>query len=170
MSPSPTSPSINYNQHLPVHSKSFVCDKCNHPSCVCLPPSSTRLASSLGNLYQPQTESSSSPGKPPTPSSIPSQPVRSGYSTQNYHYELNNNNNHHNTSSSNGVKNPTFNLNHTSLSPQGHHRAPPTGLSGISARYLSRSIPVSRLNSQQHTQQQHFNTVTMSLQSEYVQY
>ncbi|XP_056112548.1 dual specificity protein phosphatase CDC14AB isoform X2 [Rhinichthys klamathensis goyatoka] len=134
---------------------------------------STRLASSLGNLYEPNGEANGS-GKPPSPSSFTSHPVRTGYSSpiapHNYHYEVNNNNNHYNTTStpntngvspSSGAKSVTYNLNHTGLSgpstngrlgasEQGHHRSPATGLSGLSARYLSRSIP--------------------SLQSEYVQY
>ncbi|XP_050950207.1 dual specificity protein phosphatase CDC14AB isoform X3 [Labeo rohita] len=134
---------------------------------------STRLASSLGNLYEPNGEANGS-GKPPSPSSFTSHPVRTGYSgpitTHNYHYEVNNNNNQYNSTStpnsngvspSSGAKSLTYNLNHTSpsgpstngrlgASEQGHHRSPPTGLSGLSARYLSRSIP--------------------SLQSEYVQY
>uniref|UniRef100_A0A673IPH9 Dual specificity protein phosphatase CDC14A-like n=1 Tax=Sinocyclocheilus rhinocerous TaxID=307959 RepID=A0A673IPH9_9TELE len=134
---------------------------------------STRLASSLGNLYEPNGEANSS-GKPPSPSSFTSLPVRMGYSgpvaTHNYHYEVNNNNSQYNSTStpnsngvnpSSGAKSLTYNLNNTSPSgpstngrlgaiEQGHHRSPPTGLSGLSARYLSRSIP--------------------SLQSEYVQY
>ncbi|KAG1945797.1 dual specificity protein phosphatase CDC14AB isoform X1 [Pimephales promelas] len=134
---------------------------------------STRLASSLGNLYEPNGEANGS-GKPPSPSSFTSHPVRTGYSSpiapHNYHYEVNNNNNQYNTTStpntngvspSSGAKSVTYNLNHTGLSgpstngrlgasEQGHHRSPATGLSGLSARYLSRSIP--------------------SLQSEYVQY
>ncbi|XP_067271897.1 dual specificity protein phosphatase CDC14AB isoform X2 [Pseudorasbora parva] len=134
---------------------------------------STRLASSLGNLYEPNGEANGS-GKPHSPSSFTPHPVRTGYSgpiaPHNYHYEVNNNNNQYNTTStpkangvspSSGAKSVTYNLNHTSLSgpstngrlgasEHGHHRSPPTGLSGLSARYLSRSIP--------------------SLQSEYVQY
>uniref|UniRef100_A0A9J8ASF6 Cell division cycle 14Ab n=1 Tax=Cyprinus carpio carpio TaxID=630221 RepID=A0A9J8ASF6_CYPCA len=134
---------------------------------------STRLASSLGNLYEPNGEANSS-GKPPSPSSFTSLPVRMGYSgpvaTHNYHYEVNNNNSQYNSTStpnsngvnpSSGTKSLTYNLNNTSPSgpstngrlgaiEQGHHRSPPMGLSGLSARYLSRSIP--------------------SLQSEYVQY
>ncbi|XP_016137777.1 dual specificity protein phosphatase CDC14A-like [Sinocyclocheilus grahami] len=134
---------------------------------------STRLASSLGNLYEPNGEANSS-GKPPSPSLFASLPVRTGYSgpvaTHNYHYEVNNNNSQYNSTStpnsngvnpSSGAKSLTYNLNNTSPSgpstngrlgtiEQGHHRSPPTGLSGLSARYLSRSIP--------------------SLQSEYVQY
>ncbi|XP_059425339.1 dual specificity protein phosphatase CDC14AB isoform X3 [Carassius carassius] len=134
---------------------------------------STRLASSLGNLYESNGEANSS-GKPPSPSSFTSLPVRMGYSgpvtTHNYHYEVNNNNSQYNSTStpnsngvnpSSGAKGLTYNLNNTSPSgpsingrlgaiEQGHHRSPPTGLSGLSARYLSRSIP--------------------SLQSEYVQY
>ncbi|XP_073699726.1 dual specificity protein phosphatase CDC14AB [Garra rufa] len=133
---------------------------------------STRLASSLGNLYEPNGEANSS-GKPPSPSSFTSHPVRTGYSapiaTHNYHYEVNNNNRYNSTSTPNsngvspssGAKSLTYNLNNSSpsghstsgrlgASEPGHHRSPPTGLSGLSARYLSRSIP--------------------SLQSEYVQY
>ncbi|XP_016295891.1 dual specificity protein phosphatase CDC14A-like isoform X3 [Sinocyclocheilus anshuiensis] len=132
---------------------------------------STRLASSLGNLYEPNGEANSS-GKPPSPSSFTSHPVRMGYSspigTHSYHYEVNNNQynsistpNSNGVSPSSGAKSLTYNLNKTSpsgpssngrlgASEQGHHRSPPTGLSGLSARYLSRSIP--------------------SLQSEYVQY
>uniref|UniRef100_A0A8C1LK45 Vascular cell adhesion molecule 1b n=1 Tax=Cyprinus carpio TaxID=7962 RepID=A0A8C1LK45_CYPCA len=132
---------------------------------------STRLASSLGNLYEPNGEANSS-GKPPSPSSFTSHPVRMGYSspiaTHSYHYEVNNNQynststpNSNGVSPSSGVKSLTYNLNNTTpsgpsangrlgASEQGHHRSPPTGLSGLSARYLSRSIP--------------------SLQSEYVQY
>ncbi|XP_052445144.1 dual specificity protein phosphatase CDC14AB isoform X1 [Carassius gibelio] len=134
---------------------------------------STRLASSLGNLYDPNGEANSS-GKPPSPSSFTSLPVRMGYSgpvaTHNYHYEVNNNNSQYNSTStpnsngvnpSSGAKSLNYNLNNTSPSgpstngrlgaiEQGHHRSSPTGLSGLSARYLSRSIP--------------------SLQSEYVQY
>uniref|UniRef100_A0A673NLU8 Dual specificity protein phosphatase CDC14A-like n=1 Tax=Sinocyclocheilus rhinocerous TaxID=307959 RepID=A0A673NLU8_9TELE len=122
-----------------------------HPSCVfpCLPSTSTRLASSLGNLYEPNGEANSS-GKPPSPSSFTSHPVRMGYSspiaTHSYHYEVNNNQyNSISTPNSNGV----------SPSSGGHHRSPPTGLSGLSARYLSRSIPVSHLSSHQPSQDTH---------------
>uniref|UniRef100_A0A671SX19 Dual specificity protein phosphatase CDC14A-like n=1 Tax=Sinocyclocheilus anshuiensis TaxID=1608454 RepID=A0A671SX19_9TELE len=123
---------------------------------------STRLASSLGNLYEPNGEANSS-GKPPSPSSFTSHPVRMGYSspigTHSYHYEVNNNQynsistpNSNGVSPSSGAKSLTYNLNKTSpsgpssngrlgASEQGHHRSPPTGLSGLSARYLSRSIP-----------------------------
>ncbi|ROL40882.1 Dual specificity protein phosphatase CDC14AB [Anabarilius grahami] len=150
-----------------------------------LPSSSTRLASSLGNLYEPNGESNSS-GKPPSPSSFTSHPVRTGYSSpiapHNYHYEVNNNNNQYNTTStpntngvspSSGAKSVTYNLNHTSMSgpstngrlgasEQGHHRSPPTGLSGLSARYLSRSIPVSDLSSHQPSQDAHTPSSSIS--------
>lgn len=117
---------------------------------------STRLASSLGNLYEPNTESISS-GKPPSPSSFTPHPVRTTY---NYHYEVNNNNNQYSTTSS-PSKSLGYNLNHSgpsgasanarlATSEQGHQRNPPVGLSGLSTRHLSRSIP--------------------SLQSDYVQY
>uniref|UniRef100_A0A672QE71 Dual specificity protein phosphatase CDC14A-like n=1 Tax=Sinocyclocheilus grahami TaxID=75366 RepID=A0A672QE71_SINGR len=136
-----------------------------HPSCVfpSLPSTSTRLASSLGNLYEPNGEANSS-GKPPSPSSFTSHPIRMGYSspiaTHSYHYEVNNNH------PSSGAKSLTYNLNKTSpsgpssngrlgASEQGHHRSPPTGLSGLSARYLSRSIPVSHLSSHQPSQDTH---------------
>uniref|UniRef100_A0A672QE13 Dual specificity protein phosphatase CDC14A-like n=1 Tax=Sinocyclocheilus grahami TaxID=75366 RepID=A0A672QE13_SINGR len=122
-----------------------------HPSCVfpSLPSTSTRLASSLGNLYEPNGEANSS-GKPPSPSSFTSHPIRMGYSspiaTHSYHYEVNNNQyNSISTPNSNGV----------SPSSGGHHRSPPTGLSGLSARYLSRSIPVSHLSSHQPSQDTH---------------
>uniref|UniRef100_A0A672QDV1 protein-tyrosine-phosphatase n=1 Tax=Sinocyclocheilus grahami TaxID=75366 RepID=A0A672QDV1_SINGR len=110
---------------------------------------STRLASSLGNLYEPNGEANSS-GKPPSPSSFTSHPIRMGYSspiaTHSYHYEVNNNQyNSISTPNSNGV----------SPSSGGHHRSPPTGLSGLSARYLSRSIPVSHLSSHQPSQDTH---------------
>ncbi|XP_016295892.1 dual specificity protein phosphatase CDC14A-like isoform X4 [Sinocyclocheilus anshuiensis] len=137
---------------------------------------STRLASSLGNLYEPNGEANSS-GKPPSPSSFTSHPVRMGYSspigTHSYHYEVNNNQynsistpNSNGVSPSSGAKSLTYNLNKTSpsgpssngrlgASEQGHHRSPPTGLSGLSARYLSRSIPVSHLSSHQPSQDTH---------------
>ncbi|XP_056614883.1 dual specificity protein phosphatase CDC14AB isoform X2 [Triplophysa dalaica] len=128
---------------------------------------STRLASSLGNLYEPDSEANSSVNKP-SPSSFTSSShtLRTAYSgPHNYRYEVNNN--RYNTSSNpntgpdSGRKSLTFNLNHTSpvgsstpgrlgAEEQGAHRSSQTGLSGLSARYLSRSIP--------------------SLQSEYVQY
>lgn len=130
---------------------------------VCFPsslPSSTRLASSLGNLYEPDGEAKSSV-KQPSPSSFTSSShtLRTAYSgPHNYRYELNNN--QYNTSSTSnsgpdsGRKSLTFNLNHTSpvgssmlgrlgAEEQGAHRGSQTGLSGLSARYLSRSIPVS---------------------------
>uniref|UniRef100_A0A672QDZ7 Dual specificity protein phosphatase CDC14A-like n=1 Tax=Sinocyclocheilus grahami TaxID=75366 RepID=A0A672QDZ7_SINGR len=137
---------------------------------------STRLASSLGNLYEPNGEANSS-GKPPSPSSFTSHPIRMGYSspiaTHSYHYEVNNNQynsistpNSNGVSPSSGAKSLTYNLNKTSpsgpssngrlgASEQGHHRSPPTGLSGLSARYLSRSIPVSHLSSHQPSQDTH---------------
>uniref|UniRef100_A0A8C1IHS7 Cell division cycle 14Ab n=1 Tax=Cyprinus carpio TaxID=7962 RepID=A0A8C1IHS7_CYPCA len=139
---------------------------------------STRLASSLGNLYEPNGEANSS-GKPPSPSSFTSLPVRMGYSgpvaTHNYHYEVNNNNSQYNSTStpnsngvnpSSGTKSLTYNLNNTSPSgpstngrlgaiEQGHHRSPPMGLSGLSARYLSRSIPVSHVSSHQTSRDKH---------------
>ncbi|XP_051980019.1 dual specificity protein phosphatase CDC14AB-like isoform X3 [Xyrauchen texanus] len=134
---------------------------------------STRLASSLGNLYEPDEEAKSSrkqPSHSSFTSSTPSHPIRTGYSSpHNYHYEVNNNNRYNtsNAPSTNGVspssgaKSLTYNLNNTTLGgpstigrlgaeEQGHYRSSPAGLSGVSARYLSRSIP--------------------SLQSEYVQY
>uniref|UniRef100_A0A673NPI5 Dual specificity protein phosphatase CDC14A-like n=1 Tax=Sinocyclocheilus rhinocerous TaxID=307959 RepID=A0A673NPI5_9TELE len=126
-------------------------------------------SSSLGNLYEPNGEANSS-GKPPSPSSFTSHPVRMGYSspiaTHSYHYEVNNNQynsistpNSNGVSPSSGAKSLTYNLNKTSpsgpssngrlgASEQGHHRSPPTGLSGLSARYLSRSIPVIHVNSE----------------------
>ncbi|KAA0712154.1 Dual specificity protein phosphatase CDC14AB [Triplophysa tibetana] len=130
---------------------------------VCFPsslPSSTRLASSLGNLYEPDGEANSSVNKP-SPSSFTSSShtLRTAYSgPHNYRYEVNNN--RYNTSSTpntgpdSGRKSLTFNLNHTSsvgsstpgrlgAEEQGAHRSSQTGLSGVSARYLSRSIPVS---------------------------
>ncbi|XP_057181315.1 dual specificity protein phosphatase CDC14AB isoform X3 [Triplophysa rosa] len=128
---------------------------------------STRLASSLGNLYEPDGEANSSVNKP-SPSSFTSssQTLRTAYSgPHNYRYEVNNNrynmSSTPNTGPDSGRKSLTFNLNHTSsvgsstlgrlgAEEQGAHRSSQTGLSGLSARYLSRSIP--------------------SLQSEYVQY
>uniref|UniRef100_A0A8C2ASC7 Cell division cycle 14Ab n=1 Tax=Cyprinus carpio TaxID=7962 RepID=A0A8C2ASC7_CYPCA len=146
---------------------------------------STRLASSLGNLYEPNGEINSS-GKPPSPSSFTSLPVRMGYSgpvaTHNYHYEVNNNNSQYNSTStpnsngvnpSSGTKSLTYNLNNTSPSgpstngrlgaiEQGHHRSPPMGLSGLSARYLSRSIPVSHVSSHQTSRDKHTPSSSIS--------
>ncbi|XP_065101188.1 dual specificity protein phosphatase CDC14AB isoform X3 [Paramisgurnus dabryanus] len=131
---------------------------------------STRLANSLGNLYEPDDEAHSSVKQPSSsPFTSSSHTLRSAYNgPHNYYYEVNNNqyntSSTHNTSlvsPSSGAKSLTFNLNHTSTvgsstlgrlgaEEQGAHRSPSTGLSGLSARYLSRSIP--------------------SLQTEYVQY
>ncbi|XP_051978042.1 dual specificity protein phosphatase CDC14AB isoform X1 [Xyrauchen texanus] len=112
---------------------------------------STRLASSLGNLYEPDEEAKSSrkqSSHSSFTSSTPSHPIRTSYSSpHNYHYEVNNNNNQYNTSSAlstngvsptSGTKSLAYNINHTSLGgsstigrlgaeEKGHHRSPRLG-------------------------------------------
>lgn len=135
------------------------------------PAISSRLASSLGNLYAADSDDARKPLYPPPPPSISSPPSSAaivppprlslghrGYVSgpRGPHHEVNNNNqcNGSPTVAGAGHGGPAAALHPGRLGPQelGHYR-PPGGyprLSGPSGRYLSRSIP--------------------SLQSEYVQY